>query len=173
MKNTQIIYKLNRAINKFKKDDFYLITNKASERAMAHRIATYLESEFENYNVDCEYNINIEHNSDRKKIYLLEEEVKKYKPTHTVIENKEVSVFPDIIVHKRGTNDRNLLVIEIKKDTSTINDEFDYFKLKKFTKTEDGDRLFYSLGCALKIFTNTNMIETTYFENGEIVYILG
>ena len=62
-----IIEKLKRCIEKLKKEDCYLIKNNASERSIAHRLAVYLEDEFIGYNVDCEYNINIEHESGRKK----------------------------------------------------------------------------------------------------------
>ena len=35
-------------------------------------------------------------------------------------------VFPDIIVHERGTNVRNLLVVEVKKSTNAITDDRDH-----------------------------------------------
>lgn len=162
----EIKEKLEICIKKLMKNDMYLIANKGSERAIAHRLAVYMEKEFSEYNVDCEYNVNIEHNSGRKKIYLLEKEVIKYKPDHKKIEDKEVSILPDIIVHKRGVNTHNLLVIEMKKDTSNIDDDFDKIKLEKLTKTEDGDKLFYELGCAIKILTRSSGVQIKFFEDG-------
>lgn len=164
-----IIEKLKRCIEKLKKEDWYLIENNASERSIAHRLAVYLEDEFTGYNVDCEYNINIEHESGRKKIYLLKEEFKKYKSKNQKIEDKEVSIFPDIIIHKRGVNTDNILVIEMKKDTSTVEDNFDRFKLEKFTATEDGDKLVYKLGCALKILTTSKNVSFELYEKGKLV----
>lgn len=41
------------------------------------------------------------------------------------------TVFPDIIVHKRGTG-RNLVVIEVKKSTNRESDDWDLAKLKAF-----------------------------------------
>lgn len=169
MANKIIIEKLERCIEKLKKEDWYLIENNASERSIAHRLAVYLEGEFREYNIDCEYNINIEHQSGRKKIYLLKEEVEKYKSKNQKIEDKEVSIFPDIIVHKRGVNTNNILVIEMKKDTSTIEDNFDRFKLEKFTATEDGDNLFYKLGCALKILTTSKNVSFELYEEGKLI----
>ncbi len=162
----EIIEKLERCIEKLKEKDLYLIEQNGSERAIAHRLAVYMESEFSDYDVDCEYNINIEHNSGRKKIYLLEEEVKKHKPKHRKIEDKEVSILPDIIVHRRSVNTHNILVIEIKKDTSIITDDLDQIKLEKLTKTEDGDKLFYKLGCAIKILTESSDVQIKFFEDG-------
>lgn len=163
----EIIKRLKICIKELEKKDMYLIMNNGSERAIAHRLAVYMESGFPEYDVDCEYNINVEHNSGRKKIYLLQEEVKKYKSTHKKIKDKEVSILPDIIVHKRGVNTHNLLVIEIKKDTSIIDDGFDQIKLEKLTKTYDGDELFYKLGCAIKILTKSKNIQTKFFEDGK------
>lgn len=164
-----IIERLKKCIRKLKKDDLYLIQNNASERSIAHRLAVYLEDEFTGYNVDCEYNINIEHETGRKKIYLLTEEVKRYKSKNQKIEAKEVSIFPDIIVHKRGVNTDNILVIEMKKDISTVEDEFDRFKLEKFTVTYDGDNLFYKLGCALKILTKSEDVSFKLYEEGKFI----
>jgi hypothetical protein len=39
-------------------------------------------------------------------------------------------VFPDIIVHERGHNFRNLLVVEVKKSTNAVDDEHDHAKLQ-------------------------------------------
>lgn len=167
LNNEEIIKKLEMCIEELKRKDMYLIEKNGSERAIAHRLAVYMESEFSEYDVDCEYNINVEHNSGRKKIYLLQEEVKKYKSTHKKIEDKEVSILPDIIVHKRGVNTHNLLVIEIKKDTSIIDDDFDQIKLEKLTKTYDGDELFYKLGCAIKILTKSKNVQIKFLEDGK------
>jgi hypothetical protein len=41
------------------------------------------------------------------------------------------TVFPDVIVHRRGT-DANLLVIEFKKSTSPIDREADIRKLREY-----------------------------------------
>lgn len=41
------------------------------------------------------------------------------------------TVFPDIIVHRRGT-DRNLLVIEVKKSSNGLDETYDLMKLVAF-----------------------------------------
>lgn len=42
------------------------------------------------------------------------------------------TVYPDIIVHKRKNDKENLLVIEAKKSSSGIDDNWDTAKLKAF-----------------------------------------
>lgn len=44
------------------------------------------------------------------------------------------AVFPDIIVHKRGNNDDNLLIIEMKKDSSREDNKRDLEKLRAFKR---------------------------------------
>jgi len=88
----------------------------ASERAISHILGLYLRKEFKRWHVDCEYN--------RK---LFDEVQQSWKTLAT----DSITVFPNIIVHKRGTRN-NLLIVEMKKTTSRISSEFDYFKLKEF-----------------------------------------
>jgi hypothetical protein len=74
------------------------------------------------YHVDCEYNRD---GFDVKRLELSQREA-----TDSDIE--AVTVFPDIVIHLRGTNEHNLLVIEIKKASSSISSAYDIKKLKAF-----------------------------------------
>ena len=47
------------ALNTFFKNDSYLVKNNLHEVSLSHRIALYLDETFPNYNVDCEWNKNI------------------------------------------------------------------------------------------------------------------
>ena len=96
-----------------------LLKNNASEQAMTHRLAVLLESDFPEWNVDCEYNRDQE--AVKRLIYAISS-------NHPV---EEKDVVPDIIVHKRRT-DKNLLVIEVKKSTNPDPDEKDLRKLQAF-----------------------------------------
>ena len=53
------------------------------------------------------------------------------------------SIAPDIVVHQRRTNEKNLLVVEIKKQSNSKpkEEEYDALKLKLFTesKYDEGD----------------------------------
>jgi len=82
--------------------------------------------------------------------------------------SSETSVYPDIIIHKRGTNHYNLLAIEIKKINNGNSDfKKDIDKLKAYIQQE----LKYSYGLFLGIATGDNY-ETKkdlikWFKNGK------
>ena len=64
-------------------------------------------------------------------------------------DTEAITVFPDIIVHKRGT-DENLLVIEMKKTTSKKTDTtYDLGKLKAFKS-----QLGYQFAIFIKLQTD-------------------
>jgi hypothetical protein len=70
------------------------------------------------------------------------------------------TVYPDIIIHKRGDNEENIIVIEIKKNTNNESKEFDYDKLKAFTK-----QLEYEFGIYLE-FDDSSVTEIKFFQDG-------
>ncbi len=102
-----------------------LIKIDAHEITLAHRIAVYLEDKFKGYNIDLEYN--------RDK-----NEIKR--------DSKEDIIRPDIIIHRRNTDD-NLCIFEIKK--CSVNDE----KAKKdIKKLKDAIKKYgYKLGVFIGI----------------------
>jgi hypothetical protein len=104
--------KMIRAYKKLLRHDFYLLQVAANERSITHKFAEYLQREFPSYNVDCEYNRT---GIDSKTLDGLKSELKKEVPLD---DEDATTVFPDIIVHHRGTKN-NLLVIEAKKDVKT------------------------------------------------------
>lgn len=104
--------------------DSCLLEVDANERSITHRLAMYLQEEFPSFDVDCEYNRD---NVEPKKIGHLG-----LYPDDEDTEAK--TVFPDIIVHKRGTKD-NHLVIEVKKSTNRVGRTADYAKLHGYKKT--------------------------------------
>lgn len=120
----------------------------ASEMAIAHRLAVYLEQIIpmfpeianEEVVVDCEYN---RHRSDGKRINISKQLAHIVTEANRTIrgdpENEDrcvFSVLPDIVVHERRTDAKNLLVIELKKETNPENREYDQLKLKAFTLPE-------------------------------------
>ena len=117
------------ALGVLQKNDSFLLEQKVHERSIAHKLAEYLQEQFPDWNIDCEYN--------RKgiKSKLLEGigECDGHRKTNRV--------FPDIIVHKRNTKN-NLLVVELKK--SNLDPKCDIKKLELFTRMEGEYR--YSLG---------------------------
>ena len=108
----------------FLAQDAHLLRVNANERSMTHRFAIYLQEEFPEYNVDCEYNRN-EGGSKR-----INEFRKKFKRKIDSDDENAVTVYPDIIVHHRGTSD-NFIVIEAKKTSGEIGDDLEKLKTYK------------------------------------------
>ncbi len=74
---------------------------------------------------------------------------------------------PDIIVHKRKTNDYNLVVIEVKKDIHSQDEkDYDLIKLEHLTIDYLGNHYNYKLGVAIIIGTGKNAgnWEIKYFQ---------
>jgi hypothetical protein len=113
---------VDAAIKTLCANDQHLLRVDASERSLSHRLAVHLTPKFSNYEIDCEYNRD---GFDVKKLSLSERGVKDD-------ELDAVTVFPDIIVHKRGSQDQNLLVIEMKKASSSVDHKYDIEKLSAF-----------------------------------------
>lgn len=116
--------KVDASLDLLLKYDSYLLENDVNERSISHKLAVYLEEKFRDWNVDCEYN---RHYDEVKRLDM--SDCRAEAPTLKDTEAK--TVFPDIIIHRRSTDD-NLLVIEIKKTTSSVSDDFDLCKLRAF-----------------------------------------
>ncbi|UOY07224.1 hypothetical protein L0P88_01420 [Muricauda sp. SCSIO 64092] len=101
-----------------------------TERTVTHRLAIYLESYFEKYQylVDIEYNrIRGDYNADA---------VGNLMGKRLNWQNNEQGpsyVYPDIIVHKRETND-NLLIIEVKMIWKNNKKRDDLLKIDEYLK---------------------------------------
>lgn len=143
MTEEEVKRKTEEAIEKFFTRDDYLLAANISERAITHRLAVYLEEHFPSpeWHVDCEYNRD-GLNSKMIEIYEWESGEKV---------GSRRRVFPDIIVHRRNTDD-NLLAIEVKKGKNvTKKDTFDLFKLRCYKK-----QLGYKATLFLKFTTGRN-----------------
>lgn len=108
---------VGRAIGDLFRSDKDLFETDAAEPAISHRFAVHLQVYFPTWDVDCEYNRN-------------QETIKRVsyeKLGHYGLWN----VVPDIIVHRRRTN-QNLLVIEIKKSTNPEPDDGDMRKIEAY-----------------------------------------
>jgi hypothetical protein len=93
-----VLARLVRCLDRLSDHDERLLRLGPSERAVAHRLAVYLEQEFPGWHVDCEYNRQGDVGS-RKQV---------------TIGGVEGDVDPDIIVHIRGQRGPNLVAVEIK-----------------------------------------------------------
>jgi hypothetical protein len=116
--------------------DLKLIELGASERSLTHRLAIYIEKQFPDYECDCEFN--------RAGV-----------GTPKRVNGLNVaSAYPDIIVHLRGTNASNLLVIEVKKEG--VNNSEDRLKLVQYIR-EYGYQ--YAFLITIPSFTSVSSLE--------------
>ena len=110
-------YLIRTALSLLYKNDKYLIDIRANERCIVFRFGYYFQTllsmhcEYKGYDLDLEYNRDGED------------------PKKTI--NYQNGIYPDVILHKRGNNKDNLLVMEFKghwndegqeKDKSKIHD---------------------------------------------------
>lgn len=104
--------------------EYELLDLKVSERALSHQLARYisicLDSDY--LSVDCEYNRQLE---STKRLGL---------PPRTPEEGeiRATTVFPDIVVHRRNSNECNWIVLELKKPEESI--DRDRLKLNAFRR---------------------------------------
>lgn len=132
---------VDNALEQLLRADSDILTLDVNERSISHRLASYLELHFPEWNVDCEYNRN---HDDPKRLNI--------KRRNILSDDTEATtVFPDIIVHKRNT-DENLLVIEMKKTTSSEKDDYDIGKLRAFK-----GQLGYKYAVFIKIKTGNSI----------------
>ena len=101
-----------------------LLDLRVTERALSHHLACYIAALTpDELDVDIEYN---RHGNLPKRLDL---------PPRIAVhdEIRATTVFPDIIVHERATDDNNLLVLELKKPGGDL--EYDELKLHAFRDT--------------------------------------
>ena len=129
--------KINEALTYLYKSDSYLLEIDAYEVTISHKLACYLQDIFKEYDVDIEFNKNLK---DSKRV---DNEIRR----------------PDIIVHKRGTNDSNFIAIEIKK-CSNANKNFDIEKIGRIMKELNYEYGFYIEFNVGEDITEENFVKT-------------
>lgn len=124
-------------------NDKNLIERRASERSLTFKFAHYFQNhmkdtELSYYDVDCEYN----------------------RDGYGVKQIYGTSVLPDFILHKRGNNDNNILIIEFKTWWNPNNDH-DIKKIKFMMHPDI--KYGYQYGCSI----------TLNKDAGDIVWVEG
>ena len=127
--------------------DFAIIEKQCSERSIVFRLGLYVAQNFEKcgYDVDCEYN--------RR-------------------ENEQKSLigrqynYPDLIVHRRGNNENNLLVVEVKtrNDRQSAHFQNDINKLIGFT--EEGP---YSYAGGIHVYVSATICCLAWYQEGKVI----
>lgn len=145
--------RLYAAISAVYEYDQNLLDRDVNERTLSFRLAHYLIEIFPEYDVDCEYN---RHGDDVKRLPRV--------TTTDTADTKGKTIFPDIIIHKRGTDDNNYALIEIKKEGNT-DTERDIEKLQSLTADNLGYRYTYGIHLT---FGATSLHAAAVYTQGEI-----
>jgi hypothetical protein len=136
------------ALAAFTAADRYLLEHDLSERCIAARFAMHLQPLFPDHCVDVEYN-----RKGRSVKYLaLPAECAN---TDYLNEEGESLVVPDLIVHCRGSNGPNLLVLEFKKTANRDGFDCDRERVRAFKQV-----LRYDYGALIECETRRGMTAT-------------
>jgi hypothetical protein len=142
MQRDEVENRVNRALDALYDKDYRILEINTKEETIAHRLAVYLDNEFRDWDVDCEYN---RRGDETKRLFQGKR--------NSVGEPIEEIVLPDILVHARDTDGNNLLVIEVKKSTNPDNGDEDRKKLRAFV-TES--KYEYQYGLFIRIDAGKN-----------------
>ncbi len=104
-----------------------------NERSITHRLGMHLQRYFgDRWDVDCEYNRNLNSNNASENVKRLPPDIPRQKVDWR--DTNGITIYPDIIVHRRGVNTHNLLVVEVKKQNGQPS-EWDLEKLRRLQAT--------------------------------------
>lgn len=167
MNIVQIIQNLDAGISLLLERESDNLERGLNELNISTHLAYYLKPYFSDFDVDPEYNGDIDKPNDKKALDIAKNRILEVGRQANINNNYKIS--PDIIIHKRRTNENNLVVIEVKKDThpQTYKD-YDLIKLEHLTIDYLGNHYNYRLGVALVFGTkeNTGKYEIRFFQNG-------
>ncbi len=137
-----------KAMKDFRKRDLRLLELTVNERASTHRIACYLQKYFQGWHVDCEYN---RKRSDQKR---------------SPVAGSNGRIKPDIIIHRRKT-ENNLLCIEAKKSGGSLDElDVDRKRLAGFTNSTGEYKYRFGLLIILSL-TKPYKIDYEWFRDGK------
>jgi hypothetical protein len=120
IEHDEVVRRIDSAYISMIRADFVLFEIDVNERSLTHKLAEHLQVEFQDWNVDCEYNRN----------GSLPKRLKSSGDSVSTDDTEGKTVFPDIIVHHRQSKD-NFVVIEAKK-SSTVSTSEDKAKLRDY-----------------------------------------
>lgn len=116
----QLAARLNSAINSLYLRDAFLLEHNVAERCIVSKLAGYMTPLFRRHDVDVEYNRRGVRPSDAKTLPGFD--LLKCSAVQKALDKgkKDINVFPDIIVHRRGVRFKsNLLVVEVKRQSNS------------------------------------------------------
>ena len=154
---TELTTAINAALSRLYQRDGSLIERQVNERSVAFRFGLYFNETIRetSFYTDNDLTIDFDYNRNIGEVKRMEG----FSRTH--------GVYPDIILHHRGFNDKNVLVIEFKGFWNNNNGERrrDFHKLSEFTHPQRNDYQ-YGLGIFVDLGPTLDTCQFTYFNNG-------
>ena len=120
----QTLANIDIAIQRLLDNEIDILRRGLNELNLNGHLVMYLSPLFEAFNVDPEYNGDRLKPNDRKALDIAKNRIGDIGIQPNEVDNYKLT--PDIIIHQRNTNEFNLVVLEIKKDTNSVrNKQFD------------------------------------------------
>jgi hypothetical protein len=144
--------KVVTALSEFYAREAFLFEKDLGERTLTHRLAVYLEKQFQGWEVDCDYS----RLGDRT-LRL---------PKGTIVSTDDhlgKSIFPDIVVHQREIPN-NLLAIEVRKASNHQPPEHDQHKLQALTDPH----LWFAYGTGIYLVLGKSSVVSDVYVGGVI-----
>jgi hypothetical protein len=144
--------KVVTALAEFYAREAFLFEKDLGERTLTHRLAVYLEKQFQGWEVDCDYS----RLGDRT-LRL---------PKGTIVSTDDhlgKSIFPDIVVHQREIPN-NLLAIEVRKASNHQPPEHDQHKLRALTDPH----LWFAYGTGIYLVLGKSSVVSDVYIGGVI-----
>lgn len=143
------------ALERVYSQDFSLIERRAHERSIAFRFGLYFSEiiELTSFGADEDLTIDVEYNRNLRNAKNMQGF------------RARQGVFPDVILHHRGFNDKNVVIIEFKGYWS--GNGRDDEKLRGFTHQELND-YHYGLGLFIRLRRTLDECELVYYKNGDL-----
>lgn len=173
MTSSQLREKIIMAYKILLKNDHYLLEKDVNERTISHKLAEYLQILFPEYNVDCDYSKNFKSSDPVQpwdelaqliNLKCQENPIDSINQCSTLL-NDSVSIYPDIIIHKRGT-DNNFVVIETKKrptaKKSIVDEEVKLRKIKSGVDFKYAFLITFPVAEELSLYQDSNL--SSYIE---------
>ncbi|MDM1496667.1 hypothetical protein HX063_14815 [Myroides odoratimimus] len=167
MEIENVLEKIDSAISQLIENDREILERGLNELNLNGHLTKYLTPLFSDFHVDPEYNGDHLKPNDRKALDIASNRLRELGKNTNDLEN--YSLTPDIIIHRRNTNEFNLVVIEVKKDNnSRQNIEFDLLKLEHLTIDYLGNHYNYKVGISIVFGTGerAGTYKICYFQNG-------
>lgn len=149
MNEEEVRQAVSDSLNRIIEEDNKLLKFDVNERSITHRLGMYLvETVGDEWDVDVEYNRIGDEDYAPKRIpdEEIPREIQGGVPTDDLTGK---TVYPDVIIHHRGSEDGNLLVIEAKKADNP--GDYDRDKLCAYV-----ERLDYEFGVFVKFSTGAD-----------------